>query len=201
MLQETLKQATNNQHDYLEQLMFVDNIMNGTLSVEEYKQILTTNYFVHAVLEKSLFENLNPDLQSELQIDKRFKLAALTKDLQELNIDLPNTDLTKNYAVNTENDAAILGALYVLEGATLGGNVIVKKLKVNSFLQPYNLSFYYYQVYGENLVANWKQFCQVLNTSVDTDAYETSIQNALKVFDCFALAQQETSGLQSVSHS
>lgn len=201
MLQETLKQATSNQHDYLEQLMFVDKIMNGTLSVKEYKQILIANYLVHNSLEKLLFESLDLDLQNELQINKRFKLPALAKDLQELNVDLPEINLNEKNAAITQNSAAVLGAMYVLEGATLGGNVIVKKLKVNLNLQEYNLGFNYYQVYGADLAANWKQFCQVLNTKVAVDDYEISIQSALKVFECFASAQQEMISLQSISQA
>ena len=191
MLQEILKQATKLQHDQLEQLMFVDKIMNGSLSFSEYKQILLTNYLVHADLEKHLHTGIDSALQQKLQVDKRAKLAALKQDLLELDIGLPKKNLYKNSIPILQNNAAILGAMYVLEGATLGGNVIVKKLKINPNLQNRQLNFHYYQVYGEDLVARWKQFCQVLNTEIDTDDHETCIQSALNIFACFAVAMRQ----------
>lgn len=191
MLQEILKQATSNQHDQLEQLMFVDKIMNGSLSIEDYKQILLTNYIVHASLEQALYENLDSSLQLELQINKRIKLAVLEQDLQELNIAQPEIKPDKNSIQIPQNNAAVLGAMYVLEGATLGGNVIVKRLKSNPNLQNKHLNFYYYQIYGSDLVTNWKSFCQVLNTKVAAEDFEISIQSALKVFDYFASTSQE----------
>ena len=201
MLQEILKQATNRQHDHLEQLMFVDKIMNGSLSVEEYKQILLTNYLVHARFEKNFHERLDSDLQQELHTNQRTKLAALEQDLIELNINQPKINSAKSSIQILQNNAAILGAMYVLEGATLGGNVIVKKLKINPNLQNLHLNFYYYQVYGADLIARWKSFCQVLNTKVAAEDYETSIQSALQVFDYFASAMQGISDLKSIAHA
>lgn len=201
MLQEILKQATSLQHNLLEQLMFVDKIMNGSLSVEEYKQILLTNYWVHAGLEKSLHESLDSGLQQELQISKRAKLAALEKDLQELNVNLPEINIDKNSIQIPRNNAAILGAMYVLEGATLGGNVIIKKLKINPNLQKQQLNFYYYQVYGADLVSRWKSFCHVLNTKVPAEDFEVSVQSALKIFDYFALVTQEITDSKSIAQT
>lgn len=201
MLQEVLKQATSSQHDQLEQLMFVDKIMNGSLSVEEYKQILLTNYLVHAGLEKSLYEGLDPDLKQELQISHREKLTALKQDLQELNITLPQNNTDKNSIQIPQNNAATLGAMYVLEGATLGGNVIVKKLKINPNLQKLPLNFHYYQIYGADLVSRWKNFCQVLNTTIAAEEYEISVQSALKVFDYFALITQKIADLKSIAQA
>ena len=51
MLQKVLKEATNAKHTQLEALMHVDKIMYGTLTPEEYRQILTINYKVHQVIE------------------------------------------------------------------------------------------------------------------------------------------------------
>ncbi|MVN23267.1 biliverdin-producing heme oxygenase [Mucilaginibacter arboris] len=200
MLQEVLKQATSKQHHDLEQLMLVDKIMNGTLSAEEYQKILQTNYIIHACFEQQLFESLDQNLQNELNINNRIKLPALLKDLQELDIDAPETEFNSKNLILIGSNAAVLGAMYVLEGATLGGNVIVKKLKVNANLQKFNLGFHYYQVYAASLITNWKNFLQVLNTRVDASAYNQSIRSALTLFEYFMLVQnkQQLSG-QSIS--
>ncbi len=41
--------------------------------------------------------------------------------------------------------------------------MIVNKLKDKNQLKPYQLQFNYYKVYGDQLIANWKQFCEVVN--------------------------------------
>jgi len=192
MLQEILKLATDKQHQDLEQMMFVNKIMDGTLSVEEYKEILQTNYIVHALLEQQLYDSVNPELQDELEINKRRKLPALLKDLDELNIDPQEIELQNKETFITANNATVLGAMYVLEGATLGGNVIVKKLKVNPNLQSLNLGFHYYQVYGADLGKNWKQFLHVLNTKISEENYPISVNSALTVFEYFSTSQKGT---------
>src|ERR1700761_4707836 len=139
MLHEALKQATKPNHDQLEQLMFVNEIMNGSLTLQQYRQILVTNYLVHKTFEDYLFDNLSPEIAGRLQIENRKKLAALEADLDELGLEPPELEHTTPQIEKT--DAAILGAMYVLEGATLGGNVIVKRLKVNPQLASHNLNF------------------------------------------------------------
>lgn len=189
MLQETLKQATQNNHDVLESLMFVHQIMGGTLTLPQYKQILLTNYAVHEAFENSLIAGLSAQTAAELDIDHRRKLDALMADISQLQMNLPNIMPPANLTFN--NEAEILGALYVLEGATLGGNVIVKRLKVNPNLNTQNLAFNYYQVYGENLIPYWKKFCEVLNKQPE-DTYKDSVSGAKKMFEYIAAVQQQS---------
>lgn len=188
MLQEKLKQATQANHDTLEGLMFVHQIMGGTLSLQQYKQILTTNYLVHQHFEDALANGLNPTITKDLEIYSRRKLGALAADMLEIHLDLQglNTDLPET---TFDNQAEVLGALYVLEGATLGGNVIVKRLKVNPQLNSLNLGFHYYQVYGENLVPNWKKFVAILNKQPE-DTCDASVNGAKKMFEYIAAVQQ-----------
>jgi heme oxygenase len=188
MLHETLKQATQQQHNQLEQLMFVGQIMDGTLTFDEYKKILTTNYLTHAHIEEALYTHLSPHLKEKLAIEERIKLPALLQDLEEAHIALPQTEPDTNF-IDITSDAAILGSMYVMEGATLGGNVIVKRLKKNVQLAPYNLNFHYYQVYGDQLVTNWKQFIQLMDTAIPANEYPSAIKSAVGMFEHIAALQ------------
>lgn len=181
MLQELLKQATSTQHNDLEQLMFVNDIMHGTLTADQYKKLLLTNYLSHAIFEDDLLSNLSPALRQELQANERAKFQALEKDLEEMQISVPknNPDLK---TIPTD-DASILGAMYVLEGATLGGSVIVKRLKVNPQLAPLQLGYHYYQVYGDKLVDRWEQFVQILNTRIPQAEHGKAAQAAKDMFE------------------
>jgi heme oxygenase len=191
MLQETLKQATSPDHDQLEQLMYVGNIMAGTLTIEQYKQILITNYIVHKNFEHTLFSALSPELAQELNLPHREKLAALKKDMDELNI--PETENDTEEITFHKNDAELLGAMYVLEGATLGGSVIVKRLKANPNFE--GLNFNYYQVYSNQLIPMWKRFCEVLNQQPES-TFNDAVAGAKKMFGYIAAVQQQNSLVQ-----
>jgi len=182
MIQEKLKKDTRPDHDRLEELLFVHSIMDGTLSLPEYKKILTTNYLIHTTFEEPLFRALSPQLAEELKIHSRRKLPALLSDLREVDMEAPYAGSVEQPDVAYDNDPALLGALYVLEGATLGGHVIVKKLAVNSMLNHLNLGFHYYRVYGDDLIANWKEFCGILNQQPETD-YPSILAGAKKMFE------------------
>lgn len=186
MLQEVLKQATKKNHDELEQLMYVNDIMSGELTVQQYKQILSTNYEVHKTLEDLLFNDLGPNITEKLDLEHRHKIAALQTDMQEIGI--PVTAFEYQPLTFEISKASILGAMYVLEGATLGGSVIVKRLKTNPKFTDLNLGFHYYQVYGTELVTYWKNFCEVLNSQPE-DTYDKSIDGAKKVFEFIAATQ------------
>ena len=190
MIQERLKKDTRSNHDTLEELMFADSIMNGTLTLEQYKQLLTTNYLVHEALEDLLFNELYDQVGDELQLYRRRKLPALLIDLHELEMEAPEWAGREQGAESDAlNEASVLGALYVLEGATLGGHVIVKRLAVNPLLNRLNLGFHYYQVYGSELIPNWKKFCEVLNKQPES-AYPIILDGARRMFEYIAALQR-----------
>jgi len=181
MLHKLIKEETQNLHSALEKLMYVEEIMNGELDYEQYKRMLAINYLIAAEYEPQLLKYLNARIALRLEMHKRIKLAALVRDLREVDID-PD-DLKKETSFKPDKEHA-LGCLYVLEGATLGGNVIVKKLKDNKHLAPYQLRFYYYQVYGEQLISYWKQFCEVLNEQPEHH-YPKIIEGANFMYSAF----------------
>jgi heme oxygenase len=191
MLQERLKKDTRPDHDTLEASMFVDAIMNGTLSLPQYRKLLTTNYLTHAAFENLLFSTLPLQLADELQITRRRKLPALLMDLEESQMEVPPPSENEDWAASYyNNDPSVLGALYVLEGATLGGHVIVKRLAINPMLNRLDLGFHYYRVYGDDLVPNWKQFCEVLNRQPEA-AYPLILAGARRMFAYIASVQSD----------
>jgi len=186
MLHEKTKQATASLHDKLEQNMFVGQIMDGSLTFEQYQTILHLNLIIHTAVDDYLFSGLSAELQEKLDIQSRIKLPALLKDFEEVNAAVGSqvTDAPPDY-INLNSDASILGAMYVLEGATLGGNMIVKRLKTNEHLIPYNLNYHYYQVYGDQLGLKWKQFLEVLNAIPETK-HQAATDSAVKLFEQMA---------------
>ena len=190
MLQEKLKASTALLHDELENLMFVKSIMQRTLNVPQYRQILLTNYLAHLYYEEQIHQSISKQLAEALNIDKRKKTDALIADLRDVNLSVAN--LAKKFPVaevSIPSESFALGAMYVLEGATLGGSVIVKQLLLNPNF-PRDYSFNYYNVYAKDLMKNWQQFVAVLNTLPDEE-HEQAIDGATFMFSAIAqLAKQ-----------
>lgn len=82
MIAQKLKEATRLQHEEVEEEMFAREIFNKTLTLNQYKQLIITNYIFHALLEKVVFDNLSENIKATLQIDKRRKLPALEADIK-----------------------------------------------------------------------------------------------------------------------
>ena len=82
-------------------------------------------------------------------------------------------------AVGTKAEA--LGAMYVLEGSTLGGKIILKTLRGKG-VQTNELDFL--DPYGKNAGALWRVFLRVLEreTTPDPTAMNECVSGAIKAF-------------------
>ena len=165
--------------------MFVDKIKDGSLAFADYQSMLCTNYALQRKYESFLFDGLSPVISTQLATGKRRKLLTLEKDLLEAGMTTPEKDHDIEPAIQLENnDAARLGAMYVFEGAMLGGNVIVKLLRSNPQLQAHQLSYFYYSLYADNPIEYWKNFCAVLNQQ-ETSAWPAILEAAEIIFKDF----------------
>lgn len=184
MIANILRAETAENHKSLESLMFVDEIMNNSLSIEDYKKLLTINFLIHQKLENKLANMLDADIANKLQMNSRLKLFALQKDLEFWKIDcLTLPQINFDLFIPDKNNAAVLGALYVLEGATLGGNVIKKHILANPNFNDAAKGLNYYGIYGEELSTKWKSFVQILNESVPEADYEICVNSANETFN------------------
>ncbi|MES2828242.1 MAG: biliverdin-producing heme oxygenase [Bacteroidota bacterium] len=185
MLQEKLKSETAGSHTSLEQLMFVNEIMQRTLTVAQYKTILITNFAAHQQYENAIYDKLSIPTKQALELETRAKLPALQLDLKEADIQQADfEDKLSKPISNIPNEAFALGAMYVLEGATMGGSVIVKQLAKNENFNDH-FSFHYYNCYHDQLMLKWKQFIQVLN-SLPEENHKDAIDGANFMFKVIA---------------
>ena len=77
--------------------------------------------------------------------------------------------------------AEALGMLYVVEGATLGGNVILKRLRDNGAVRP---EFAFLHPYGSQSGRMWKRFLGAAEAEIGTDpeAREMACRGAVTAF-------------------
>jgi len=176
MVSEYLKQNTAEYHDAAEKLFNSEKIFNKTFTLEDYKKIINTNYLMLLHSEDKIFSNLSDKFSEKLQLDQRKKLPLIEKDLQSLSLENQNA----SHDLEFSNDYEALGAMYVIEGSTLGGNVIAKQLSKTEGFD--NVTFNFFGCYQENTGPMWKNFKEVLDTEVTEENYNEVLSGAKKLY-------------------
>jgi len=180
---DTLKSETQSHHLRLEQRL---NLLQRVITLRDYRELLSRLYGIYAPLEPVLWRALDP-LKEELSLARRKKAPLLSRDLAACG--LKDADIV---AIQRWREIApfpslpqALGHLYVLEGATLGGQVIARHLrKILPLKKTAGLSFFH--SYGADASERWRQFRDVMTRHITTPAQqELAVGAALETFEAF----------------
>ena len=167
MILQRLKMETRAQHAALESQL---PLLDASMSLEAYRQCLRRFYGYYLPLESLLMAQ---PVWDELGFDytERCKAHGLQRDLLALGdspaqlMQIPRChDIPKLHTL-----AQVLGCLYVIEGATLGGQIITKHLQANLRLTP-NHGATFFSGYGVRTGALWKAFGTMLITRAEQAA-------------------------------
>ena len=150
-----LKDSTSQYHQRIEQIEFLKKIITNEITLLEYKKLLCQLYgFI------SPCETVIPP-RFHYVIEGREKSSLLNSDLSELNCDTSRDLLFCRNIPNLNTLPEIFGFLYVLEGSTLGGQIITKSLKQNVQLLPI-IPTRYFNAYGKQTRKYWDAFLKSL---------------------------------------
>ena len=174
-----LRAGTHTRHVALEKrLPFFSN----TLDLERYTRLLSAYYGFYHELEERLQHS--PWMTHDFDLQARLKTPALRRDLQALGVSIQSLALCETLPA-LHSPACVLGVLYVLEGATLGGNVLRKQMSQRLGLEGHNGCAFLY-VYGEATGRQWKAFLEFLGSEpLDAQARDQAVQAASSTFSCF----------------
>ncbi len=176
MLIEKIRAATSADHKKLEDQLypFLENIH----SKEQYAQLLNAFYgYIYPVQEK-IAQFINRDLVTDM--DQRRNASLIRDDIRTLDLSLNGTLST--HLPDIFDHPSALGALYVLEGSTLGGKIIAKTI-TEKLGSTEALSFF--KGYGPETGPMWKKFTQYLALPLDQQAAETVVYTATETFRRF----------------
>ena len=176
MVSEYLKQNTAEFHDAAEKLFNSKKIFDRTFTLEDYKKIIGRNYLMLLHSEDKIFSRLSEKFSEKLQLEERKKLPLIEQDLKSL--DLDHQKATEELSFSSENEA--LGAMYVIEGSTLGGNVSAKQLSKTEGFD--DVTFNFFGCYRENTGSMWKNFKEVLDREVSEKNYDEVLSGAKKLY-------------------
>lgn len=175
MLSEILKAQTSVNHLLLEKKLI--GFMRTIHSENDYANFLKLFYGYFASLELLIDEELDrailPDYES------RRKTQAIRADLNILGFD--NLQLADKLLLPLiKNNLQSLGALYVIEGSTLGGKIISKMIQDQ--LHTGLPVFSFFTGYGEHSVSMWNTFKETLNNITDPDSIAIILATANDTF-------------------
>lgn len=172
---EYLKENTAVYHDAAEKLFNSKKIFSKTFTLEDYKKIIHTNYLMLLHSENKIFKKLS-NYSEVLQLVDRIKLPLIEKDMKGLLLE--KVAAGSELELTSQHEA--LGAMYVIEGSTLGGNVIAKQLSKTEGFD--GVTFNFFGCYHENTGAMWKNFKETLDAEVHENNYDEVLSGARKLY-------------------
>lgn len=192
MVLTELKAQTRSYHDQLEGNLYIA----GRLSSPELYQALLGRFLgFYDPVEKRI-AGLPGWASLSLDFGRRRKAALLRKDLKALGMSDDDIGLLPvcAEAPALSDMPQALGCMYVLEGATLGGQLISRQLKGELGVDESNGGAFF-NSYGAGTSRMWKEFSAFLSAYSTTDSIENAIiESARDTFIAFDrwLSAEET---------
>lgn len=175
-----LRTQTTPCHKALEQNKYSVALMAHETSLNDYSTYLKKLYGFVKPYEQQVLSKVGalvPDVEG------RRKAHLLESDLKALGLSEAdiNALLVYNYPAPA-NEAEALGAMYVLEGSTLGGNIIYKRLNHLIGIEK-ETNGKYFTAYGDMSGMKWKGFMEAFGEyAVSHNAEQEIINTAIATF-------------------
>jgi len=177
-----LRAATRASHARLESRLGVERSVS---SRHTYVNLIGAQYGFHLPLEQSLARVPWPAaLQSSLELARRRKSPLLERDLGNLGLAPHEVRTLPMCAVLPQLDSVddALGCLYVIEGATLGGQLLLRAAERDLGIGPEDGAAFL-SSYGRDVGRMWTRFRGILAEACsDADA---AAAKAVETFDRF----------------
>nr|WP_255710761.1 biliverdin-producing heme oxygenase [Flavobacterium sp. K77] len=184
MFIQKLRAATACSHKQLEQNNLSQALLSNNVNETIYSSYLIQLYSFVKGFEQYVYPELDPHF---LNINNRKKANFIEEDLKALGITIDKHRLLKEeFFRDTYPDVYLAaGALYVLEGSTLGGQIIVKHLQ--KVMSPDLLNAAYFLGYQQRTGSMWKEFLQQFTALPQSTLQEqqiiTGAFNTFKIID------------------
>ena len=173
MLADELKEQTRVVHADLEKKLLTH--IQEVNDAERYTRLLVLMYGYYAAVEEQLdsFSESLPDYPT------RRKSQTILDDLDKL--DYPRKQIARCADVPAINSLpSALGAMYVLDGSTLGGKIISKMLLKQ--VPSLEGSTKFFQGYTDDSMLMWQKFKEHLHNTVDEPEFPETHQAAKETF-------------------
>ncbi len=162
---EALREGTRAAHDRIEQNRVMGRLTQPDLDLTDYTLVLKRMLGLHLALEGPLAAAL-AHRRIPLGLDQRRKTPLLRRDLMALGALEPIAPASIDLAALLADEPSAWGTLYVLEGSTLGGRIILRNVERALGLTGENGASFF-AGYGERTGERWKVFVEELAATHD----------------------------------
>lgn len=177
MIMARLKESTSIAHERAERLL---PSLDALATRQGYARFLGAMHGFYRSWEPVVWDSVR-DAVPEIDSSARRKLPALERDLAALGIESLVHSAPAAPSPSLPGVAESLGALYVFEGATLGGQVIVRRMTRDAADGALPRAFV--SGYGEHTGEMWRAFGEALTRWVSENGKEEQIvDGALRCF-------------------
>lgn len=207
-LREVLKTETRSQHDATENHFAA--LMDPNLTIDTYLNVLKQMAGFHREFENLLFQ-LPDSKAAQFYLNDRTKLNRLLRDQKvvEEKINEGRKKQTQQFKTQScpidfkvdhnefaqrmkmalkssaSSEASLWGFIYVIEGSTLGGQIISKNIQQSLDLDP-TAGIEYFSGYGVNNNVMWRRFLFELDNPEAQAQPQSAVQGAKLAFSWMA---------------
>jgi heme oxygenase len=159
MVLERLRHETREHHERIERALRLDD----NLTLQRHRETLVAFLGFLEPWEDAVAASVRGDASLLRCVDERRKLPALRHDLIALGMAEAELDALPRCEElpDVSDPGRALGSMYVIEGSTLGGQVLSRHVEQTLGMRD-GVGYSYYQSYGGRVGAMWKQFRELL---------------------------------------
>ena len=183
---QQLRRETLPDHNAVEQSV---PLMDEELDVDTYVSYLLRLHGIIAAWEEWAAANAPAWIQPLLAVRRRGQLLML--DLMWFGVDTSGE--ARPTLPEMRDTASLLGAMYVVEGSTLGGQLIARHVELVLGLTARQGNAYF-RGHNERTGQLWKEFCDALRTKLPDGETDAVIAAAKAMFGIFGAWMQTGMG-------
>jgi len=158
---------------------------SDTLDTQAFVRLMQAYYGFYLPLESALLRS--GAMPADFELAPRLKAPTLRADLHALGVSadtLQNLPQCQPLPI-IDSSAACLGVLYVLEGATLGGQILRREISSRLGLEADNGAAFL-DIYGAATGRRWRDFIEYLGSRPMSAAERAAVVTAAQTtFSCF----------------
>ncbi len=181
-LRQALRVATRTEHEALEAQPLMRRLVSPELTLSEYGQIMRAQRAYYHLLEPEIspFELALRQQLPEVGYRYYSRLPALAQDCDHLHLPADEIIEPARHIFRPQSPEEALGVLYVLEGASQGGRLILRKLNGSLGLSRDNGASFF-NSYTEH--DSWSRLCHWLDELSASGPWAGALTGAQRTFD------------------
>lgn len=176
---DLLRRETASDHEAVEGSI---PLMTDDLDIRRYVAVLEQLYGIVVAWEELVAE-VSPDWLHDIRIPRR-RQEMLRGDLAYFGVEIDHPPAPTLPLIRSQSE--LLGAMYVMEGSTLGGQLIARHVERVLHLEP-GAGDAYFRSHGDKTGTMWKEFCTVLRERIPDAEADDAVRSAKEMFRAFGI--------------